>query len=625
MSEIMEQLFLFDEINPLVITPRPYQGESPLGFLLRTSEANGYPSINTLYRLAGLTENEARSARPPMAKLAPIFNRTASDFEMPEEVVKTSKRYLNVAGHSLPAIYLRSKHARVCPDCVRELEHVQAFWELKHAVVCPVHRRMALSECPHCNTPIDWWRKGLTVCSCGHDFSDWQGDIIESEATLAFLQVLHAKCMGDVLNEQKLQELAFPVEDLQRMSLSTLIGIIARLENFSSLENNQQPIAGLETAAGIFTAWPSGFNRYLEIVHAPNADLKARGLRGQFESFYEAFFKQGLPAGEMTFMHKAFVKFGQQQWRKAAIHPRLSPSNGNSIVGIGGLARAYGIQPSTARRLVSKGIFREITSSDFSSNRELFDLSRQLPFEFSIGKSVGLRAAAETLGIPATVLRAYRQKGFYQVRYLASPLTSFHEQDLMDFRTEMMADCRPYLQYEKSYNVTLQKAMRMKLDIEDKMRLLEAVRKREIVPLGKRGDCPGHLVFLKEQIARFLSGADRLDIDSISIETAATQLHVDRKTVFALIGAGSLSCRYNGTESRICKEDMKRFSEEFISCKRLAALKKLSQKSLIHLCRQLNINFYQIGNANRISKNVFILRSQLPLMGINTESWLAAA
>src|SRR5690554_1248474 len=114
---------------------------------------------------------------------------------------------------------------------------------------------------------------------------------------------------------------------MKGMSLATLLGILHRLENFLLPAENDLPPStewqALETAADLFAAWPTGFNRYLEQVHGPQANMQAKGLRGQFGSFYEAFFKQGLPRDEIAFLHQAFVEFGEQHWKQAAIHPRL--------------------------------------------------------------------------------------------------------------------------------------------------------------------------------------------------------------------------------------------------------------------------------------------------------------
>lgn len=170
------------------------------------------------------------------------------------------------------------------------------------------------------------------------------------------------------------------------MSLDMLIGIIHRLENFAPPAANDPAISkelhGLEIAAEVLSVWPTGFHRYFERVHGPNANMHAKGLRGQFQSFYESFFKEGLPQDEVEFMHKAFVDFGELLWKKAAIHPCLMPNRTSNIVGIEGLAKAIRKHPNTTRKLVAKGII-PIHAYNKQNGRKLFDLSPQLSFEFA--------------------------------------------------------------------------------------------------------------------------------------------------------------------------------------------------------------------------------------------------
>lgn len=364
----------------LVVTPTPKLGESYMSFILRTAEMNGY-TVNIMLRHGGLSENEIRSARPPIARIAHLYGRDVGDFAVLGDVTTETGRYLPLMGHDLPAIYLRSKHARVCPQCVQEMGMVEAFWELRHAVACPTHGRMALCHCPKCHREIDWWRKGITKCSCGHDFAQWTGEVLEDARALALLSLLKAKLVGDAIDHVVLAELGFPVAHLENMSLSSLLNIMNKLEAFIPATTNID-FEGLTTAAHILSDWPNNFHDYLEEVHAPQANLQLNGLRGQFLSFYEAIFKVGPPKDEVEFMHKEFVAFGERRWKKASIHPRLKPANTSHIVGIYGLAKAMGIMPSTARKLVAKGAI-PVHSRSGKNGRLLFDLSGQMTMDFA--------------------------------------------------------------------------------------------------------------------------------------------------------------------------------------------------------------------------------------------------
>lgn len=609
---------MFDlEPQQLLVTPVPHPGESYMGFLLRTSEANGYSSVNTILRHAGLSENEMRSARPPLAKLAPLYGRKVEDFAALGDTVTANGRYLPVMGHVLPAIYLRSKHARLCPDCVVEDGHVSAFWELRHATACHRHRKKALETCPVCERKLDWWRTGLATCACGHDLREAAGDEITSVAVLTLLGVIEATLRGEELKAESLSYAGFPVAGLKTMSLSTLLGILYRLENFLEAQDAVSPEhAALETAADIFNAWPTGFHRYLERVHAPKADMQATGLRGQFESFYEAFFKQGLPREEMKFMHEAFVEFGQHHWKQASIHPQLLGKSSSNIVGIEGLAKAIGVMPSTARMLVATGTI-PVHAHHPKNGRMLFDLSQQMPFAFAEGKSLSLDSAAQILDLPVTVLRAYRARGYYQARHLASPMKLFHEKDVAELKTELMKDCsRIEIEDEVRYK-TLRKVMMQKLGpSEVKAALVDAIRKRRITPIGIAGNLPADLILEARAVKEFLLSMSDDCTDSVSVDTCIELLDCDEVAIRLLIQQGYLE--YLNTEFgvRITRESFDRFHSKFISLRAVSRIKKLTKQEVGNLCEEMAIDQLVLDQNHASLRNTFIRRQYLPLLGI---------
>lgn len=611
----------------LVVTPKPQHGESYMGFVLRTSEANGYPSINTILRHAGMTDNEMRSARPPLEKLAPLYGRTVEDFSVLGETKTTNGRLLPLMNQSLHAIYLRSKHARVCPECVRDRGHVQAFWEMRHAVACPAHRQMALSQCPQCHRPIDWWRRGLTTCSCGYDFAHDHGEKVSNAAVLVLLELMQDKLMGNALNEEALRYAGFPVEAIKGMSLATLLGILHRLENFLLPAENDLPPStewqALETAADLFAAWPTGFNRYLEQVHGPQANMQAKGLRGQFGSFYEAFFKQGLPRDEIVFLHQAFVEFGERHWKQAAIHPRLNSGKASNIVGIEGLAKAIGVRPVTAKKLVDKGVI-PVHAHHRKNGRKLFDLSQQLPFEFAEGKSLSLEAAAELLDIPAAILRAYRSRGYYSQRHLASPAALYHERDVEALKDELIRDCPRIDVREELRYTTLRKVMLKKLGpSEVKAAFIDAVRKREICPVGITGKQPGDLVFEAKKVKNYMDQLIAKVAETVSVESAKTTLDVDSCTITALIRSSILNAVTTDLGIRIQGSSLSRFSSQYISCRQLAKLKGITQQELLRLCREINLPPLNFDGTGQTLTNIFIPQYQLAWLGIRCEMCLS--
>lgn len=531
---------IFDNVQPLVVTPKPMPSESYKGYILRVAEANGYRSIHGMLRHAGMTENEIRSAAPPPDKLKPLLGSDLPEFDFLSEKTKHS-RYQVLSGHRIPTLHLRSKHTRVCPCCIAETGYISSFTELKYAVVCPTHKVETIDQCPSCGKSLDVFRPGLTKCQCGYDFKHAKGNEVTNHAVIGLMHILKAKLENQVLDYSLLEPLGFPVEAIAQMSLKTILSLLYRLEGRSAdIHPNGDLMATVTLAASIFTDWPRGFHQYLEETQGPQVDMASTGLRKQFLPIYETLFKNGLPKDEVAFMHQAFVEFGQSQWRKALIHPKFQQGGSSNIVGIYGLAQALSKQPATLRKMVAAGLIpvRAVNAK----GQALFEVTEQLVFEFAAGQSLSIKEAAERLDLPVAILNVYRQKGYYQAHFMTNPMKLFHERDVERLRSELVDDVEFISNSPQDIRyISLKQIMLKKLGPSVlKAALIEAIRVREIMPVGIAGDKPGDLLFKRSQIDETISRISQNFSGMISSEDAGEILGVEPKLVKSLIKASAL-------------------------------------------------------------------------------------
>ncbi|AKR42211.1 TniQ family protein [Methylophilus sp. TWE2] len=531
---------MFDNVQPLVVTPQPMPFESYKGYILRVAEANGYRSIHGMLRHAGMTENEIRSATPDPEKLKRLVGSDLSEFDFLSEKTKHS-RYQVLSGHRIPSLYLRSKHTRVCPCCIAEKGYISSFTELKYAVVCPEHKIETIEECPSCGKGLDVFRPGLSKCQCGYDFKHAKAREVTNHAVVGLMHILKAKLENQDLNRSLLEPLGFPVEAIAKLSLNTMLSLLYRLEGRSAdAQPNSDVMATVTLAASIFTNWPRGFHKYLEETQGPQADMASTGLRKQFLPIYETLFKNGLPKDEVAFMHQAFVVFGQSQWRKALIHPKLQQGGASNIVGIYGLAQALSKQPATLRKMVAAGLIPVHAVN--AKGQALFEVTEQLVFEFSAGQSLTIKEAAERLDLPVAILNVYRQKGYYQEHFMTNPMKLFHERDVERLRSELVDGVEFISNSPQDIRyISLKQIMLKKLGPSViKAALIEAIRVREILPAGIAGDKPGDLLFKRSQIDETISSLAQKFSGMVSSENASEILGVDAKVVKSLIKANAL-------------------------------------------------------------------------------------
>ncbi len=149
--------------------PRPLIDESPRGYLLRLTEANGFKSVsNLVYRLGhsgGIVRFRPES-KAGRALLVTLSRSLQYDITLLRQLLtpdayqfKTNKqsRYLN-------SVFLQ--HARVCPLCIAESSVVPRSWDFAMTVVCPTHDVMMIDICPECGQRLSLNRAKLGESPC---------------------------------------------------------------------------------------------------------------------------------------------------------------------------------------------------------------------------------------------------------------------------------------------------------------------------------------------------------------------------------------------------------------------------------------------------------------------------
>lgn len=510
------------QIQPLVVTPLPMPGESLMGLILRTSEVNGYESPSMILRYAGLSENEIRSVRPPLDKLSQLYARKLVEFSPVAGSTlvknKTGRRQWQVMNHLIPSSCINIKSAKICPECILENHHVDGFWDLKHAMVCPAHKRAVISVCPKCNKQLSWHRQGLLTCSCGHDLSELRGSLIEDNSILNIMELIKGKLQGNILHNSRLIDAGFPLEELNNISLSTLLRIINRFEQGSkrktifNVQHGVPPeLNALKIASGFLGRWPHGLYDYLENLpkdtrHANKAT--SFNLHSQFHRFYGSFFRSGFPENEIAFLRKAFVSFGNERWQKNGfIDIRVSNrvETSRNIVGISGLAKYLGVMPPTAIKYVKDGLIKGEPLTSGSRTRKIFDLTKDVPFKPCKGARYNLRDAAKFLCISVKLLQLLKKEKIYKMVHLAYGLDGYCEVDLIEFRDQIVNLAPLFDGSDLDEHIYMNSIMRKKkCGAEVYAAILSAVINKQITPVGRTGNEIGDLMFNKAEVLNIL-------------------------------------------------------------------------------------------------------------------------
>ena len=609
-------------IQPLVATPRHYKFESLKGYILRLSEANGYHTPTIMLSGTGMTNGEMISIIPPIENLAPLFNLSIKEicrlgYQRPSG--SSSAKQIWLHNHLLPTYYLNIKTSKVCTECILESGFIESFWDIKYAIACPKHNRYLIKACPACKKQLSWFRPGLLKCGCGCDLSLFKGNKLNNEAVIGLLAFLRNQLHRQPHNYQLLkQRLGFPVEHLVSLTLPELLSIIVRFENkgghsmraFADQSEYQEEVT-LANVSQALENWPEGLYQYLNSFNQGKVSTKGFGLRKQFESFYGSLFKSDIPQEKIAFIKDAFIKFGLEKWKKAYVTHKLDSGVGqrNQVVGIYGLASALGVMTSTANRIASQELIPTSLITYNGRTRKLFDISKGVPFEASVGESFTVRKAAALLSLPVSVLKVLREQGIYQVRHIANPMAAYHELDLNAFRDKLLA-CRATNSRKLTDDlITFKQVMLMKAGAGIvKASFIRAILIGELLSIGSIDENIEAILFKKHDVMRFMEESKQMLLGLITVATAARQLHCDPKVVKNLYRDGMLSGNQKSNGLFINKDSLDLFNQRYVSCAAIASIHSACSARVVSLLKENLIDLHYFPRAKGHNPQPFVER-----------------
>jgi hypothetical protein len=508
----------------------------------------------------------------------------------------------------LPVAYLRTKRPRICPECILEHGFIEATWDLRYSIVCPVHARLSIQSCPSCDRELSWHRPGLLVCKCGADLSGMRGQQVEDDAILGLMQVIRSKVLHHPLQHAEIAaKVGLPVEHLDAMSLASLLGIIGRLDGRPPTSNGQlrrqhHGMSGgvvLRRAAHALEHWPNGFFDYLLSLEPEEGSKKGFGLRRQFESFFGAIFKAGYPAHDVAFIRAAFLKFGDDVWGQGFVTAKLERADSpeSPLVGIERYAEAMGVMPSTVRRLVKHGVITGTPVTAKGRTRMLFDLRQPLPFDTTPGESLSLRKAAARLQLPISVLQRLRAEGHFEVKHLAQPAKAYHERDVKAFEEKLLQQCPMIAVRPSKACMTLSEAMAMKAGSSlIKASLIAAILQGELRPLGHHFENHEMQVFAREDIETFMQIRKEAHFGTMTVVATARLLHCDPIVVKGMFERGVLQGERKPRGVFIHASSAEAFAQEYISCAEIATRLNTQSTAIIRQCAGSSIEWHPRGN-----------------------------
>lgn len=262
--------------GPLLVRPRPLDGEGLRGYFLRLAEANALlPNIDLFRRcFGGITLVGITNAR---------LELVAGEFGLdPHALVKLGCRGMvkdptrcHYLGHRISAQHLRGAQCAVCPQCLSTCPAVRADWELVAQVVCPEHGCWLVDQCTGCRRSICWKRAAVRTCFCGQDLARIETRPANPGA-IEYGRMVARRLFGDLepvdeprpafraLGAAPLNQLLCIFNLLRNSRFQGLAGSAPKLPVWSARLREQ--VAAVMGVGTVLADWPRQWHRALERV-----------------------------------------------------------------------------------------------------------------------------------------------------------------------------------------------------------------------------------------------------------------------------------------------------------------------------------------------------------------------
>lgn len=626
-SHITKSIMIID--NPLLArTPAPKPLESLYGYVLRVSQANGYESPWHIFRYAGLQQSKLLKTTTPAAPLAQVVGHPVEALQKLSRPRCSSGEAGNREDTEMPHMrrHLDITAPKICPKCIAEEGFIEAAWDLKIMLGCPVHGISLVTHCPGCGKPLTWFRPEMTVCRCGTKLATETHQTLQPRSR-ALLSIVRNALYGDLL--PLADAMGMPQRELAGLHFIDLLAMLQRFRLFvtkrsvSSASISMMPYTfdELDAIASALENWPHGFHDMLRCVAPDAAGIAgALSVRQRFQRIYSNLLRQkSFNLGSLDFLRKAFVEFGISQGNGVYIDSRIRKRVGVDdkqihVLNANALAKRFGIDPRTIQAVIDSGLAREISAQTVSGQtRTVYEVDEAVLTKDLQG-GMGVRKAAAMLSMPVSVLTGLRKLGIYEVRHFARHIRSYHLKDLEHLQTKIVSPLPRISMGDGPDRVSLGKVFYMKFRSETgKARLVEAIIKGTIKPLGRIGSKISDVIICRTDLTSFLMTEAETMENLIPGSWVAKLLHCEVGAVGALLRTGHLKGTYRARYIRVQRDSLNQFANIYVSCAWVERTYGLTSKMTQMICREHGIELLWVAHGNAGQRQPFIERARLGL------------
>lgn len=416
----------------------PKPTESLYGYVLTLTRENGYDTPTRVLNRAGIPASKVLQRDVDVGKLAKIVGHKDRLVRIAYDAQKWRHAFL--LGQQVGSRDIRQGATALCLECIRETGFMEAHFDLKLMVACPVHNSYLTEQCVDCGEGLKWCRPGLLQCSCGAALERHKPNILAAQPVLNVLRLVREKVLGITAPASGLEGY---LQGFLLYDLESLLFVVRQLgKHWSFLHGGRfddlEAREVVSNAAIVLSDWPRSFHRLIRLAVEERAKQKhSTSVTKDFSVIYRKMFclqTNGVRLfNEQGPLWKEYVGFAISNWGLDAVDPRTLRvylrSVGNFLTA-GEVSQRTGIHRNTIIQMVNDGKI-EAYGPSIGTMRPMIPVdAASLITPKADGDTFHRRKAAKILGLSVAVLDILRSKGVYIIPQLNRKSNGFHEQDL---------------------------------------------------------------------------------------------------------------------------------------------------------------------------------------------------
>ncbi len=605
--------------------PAPEPTESLFGYVLRLAQVNGYETIAGLLFRAGVKHGR-NTAGFDVSILTRLTGRNISEFRhLSHAFGSTRHPPCFILSNPVFDTSLSLRPPKICPACVQEKGFIEAHFDLKLMVGCPIHRRELLNMCPECKEELSWSRPGLLHCKCGAQFS---GCCLGNELPLSEIEILNcirSKVLGEKINTES--GVGIPLYDLSALELKSLLTLLHYLGTRWLVVSGQVAATTshevLSAASLVLSEWPHRFHELLAQVDSQlSGDAHVSFTNGPFARIYQTLQRWrgfGNQKSDGEFIRRAFKEFFVQKRAEGlvgGIMRDVETPQFDRYLSMRGFAELCQVSHDTVARRAKKGMVSSHRRMTNSIGQWAVDVESATLQSVPIpGKICPQIQTARILGKSKSVFRELVESGDFEVLHKVDWTRGYHEQDIQGFIRKFsdLASRNCQRLHGCGDSVSVRSLVFGNLgSIKDKANRIRMVLSGDIPIVGKQDETVGGILLPRAQSRRFLRDSAAQNSGARSQLETAELLQCSRKDVRALLDGGLLEGVLSACGLQIDADSLAEFASRYSCLAQHAKYLGTSCSALSRWCELAGMSLLSVKTSYEEHHRLFIQKKDVP-------------